>query len=218
MVALSGGMDSCVAAARAAMRHDLALLHVGYGQRTERRERRSFLDLADYYRVPEDRRLIVPAPHYGRLGGSSLTDAGMEIPRGRQGGRGVPTTYVPFRNAFILCVAVSWAEVIGAGRVFVGVTEPDGSGYPDCRPAFIEAFNRLIAAGTRLETSIIVEAPLIRMTKKEIVEEGLSLGAPLHLTWSCYVSTGPKACGVCESCILRLKGFSGAGVKDPIPY
>ncbi len=114
VVALSGGMDSCVTAAHAAMYYDLALLHVGYGQRTERRERRSFLDLADYYRVPENRRLIVLAPHYGRLGGSSLTDADMEIPRGRRSDRSVPTTYVPFRNAFILSVAVSWAEAWGA--------------------------------------------------------------------------------------------------------
>ena len=218
IVALSGGMDSCVAAAIARQGRDLALLHVRYGQRTREREERAFTELADWFRVPRERRLVVSAPHYGSMGGSSLTDPRMEVPRGTPSGTGIPSTYVPFRNAFILSVGVAWAEAIGAKAVFIGAAEPDSSGYPDCRPSFIEAFNRLVSVGTRPGSEIRVEAPLIGLTKAGIVKRGIELAVPFHLTWSCYVSQGPEACGACESCLLRLKGFREAGVKDPIRY
>ncbi len=218
IVALSGGLDSCVTVAIARETYDLALLHISYRQRTEEREKRAFTDIADRYGVAPDRRLVVQAPHFGSVGGSSLTDRSMEVPQdGSIGGR-IPSTYVPFRNAFILSVAVSWAEVIGASRVFIGVTERDSSGYPDCRPAFINAFNKLITVATRPETTVVVETPLIEMGKADVVKSGARLGAPLELTWSCYMSSGPMTCGRCESCRLRLKGFKEAGVEDPIPY
>jgi len=217
VVLLSGGMDSCVTAAIAARDFDLALLHVNYRQRTEARELRAFGEIADFYRVPEARRLVVDVDHLRRIGGSALTDPAIEVPAADLNRRVIPVSYVPFRNANMLCVAVSWAEVIGAGRIFIGAVEEDSSGYPDCRRAFYEVFNRLIEVGTRPETRIEVVAPLIAMKKSEIVARGLEIGAPLHLSWSCYVSED-KACGNCDSCALRLRAFRQAGVPDPIPY
>lgn len=217
IVLVSGGLDSCVTAAIAAQTHALAFLHVNYGQRTEDRERQAFLDLADAFDVPESHRLDVDISHLARIGGSSLTQMDMDVTDADLENPDIPTSYVPFRNANILSIAVSWAEVIGAEQIFIGAVAEDGSGYPDCRPEFFDAFNQVISTGTKPETHITIQGPLLNMTKKEIVLKGMELNAPLHKTWSCYQS-GDKACGVCDSCALRLRGFQQAGVKDPLPY
>jgi 7-cyano-7-deazaguanine synthase len=215
VVLVSGGMDSCVAAAIAAENDDLALLHVGYGQRTEGRELRSFREIARHFDAPH--RLEAQAEALGAIGGSALTDPRRDAIEARRPGSTVPDTYVPFRNTHLLAMAVSWAEVIGARLVYIGAVEEDGSGYPDCREEYYEVFNRLIRVGTRPGTEIRVVTPLIHLRKGEIVKEGVRLAAPLHLTWSCYVDS-EAACGRCESCRLRLKGFREAGLEDPIPY
>lgn len=215
VVLLSGGMDSCVTAAIAAQTHDLALLHVGYGQRTAERELRSFREIVRHFGAGLC--LEASAAHLGGIGGSALTDARRDAIDARREGSSVPDTYVPFRNTHLLAIAVSWAEVIGARRVYIGAVEEDGSGYPDCREEYYEAFNRLVRIGTRPETDLQVVTPLIHMSKGDIVREGMRLAAPLHLTWSCYVESD-AACGRCESCRLRLKGFREAGVDDPIRY
>ena len=216
VVALSGGMDSCVTAAIAAETSALALLHVTYGQRTARRERRAFDEIAAFYGVPEQRRLVAEIDYLARIGGSSLTDPNEEL--GLSGdGAGIPSSYVPFRNTHILSIAVSWAEVIAAGSIYIGAVEQDSPGYPDCRPAYFEAFANVIEQGTRPETVIRVETPVIGMSKAGIVARGVDLAAPLHLTWSCYRDED-VACGKCESCRLRLRAFDEAGVADPIPY
>lgn len=225
IVLVSGGMDSCVTAAIAREGHRLALLHVNYGQRTEKRELRAFHEIADFYKA--EKRLVVSIEHLKVIGGSSLTDASMPVPEAaplrtpnpelRTPGSGIPSTYVPFRNAHLLSIAVSWAEVIGASRIFIGAVEEDSSGYPDCREAFYQAFNRVIDIGTKPETRVEIMTPLIHLTKSEIVKKGMSLAAPLLLTWSCYQSS-EQACGRCESCSLRLKGFQEAGIPDPLPY
>ncbi len=212
---LSGGLDSCVAAGMTQGTHELALLHLSYGQRTEGRELRAFRDIARYYGV--GRVLETRLDHLRVIGGSALTDPARDPIDARREGSVVPDTYVPFRNTHILAIAVSWAEVIGARRIVIGAVEEDSSGYPDCRQEYFAAFNRLIEVGTRPETGIEVVTPLIQMTKGEIVREGLRLEAPLHLTWSCYVES-ERACGRCESCRLRLRGFDAAGVEDPLPY
>ncbi len=217
VVALSGGLDSCVTAAIAAQNSRLALLHVTYGQRTARRERRAFDDIADFYRVPPGRRLVADIAYLARIGGSSLTDPGVAVAATGALEQGIPSTYVPFRNTHILSVAVSWAEVIGARSICIGAVEQDSSGYPDCRAAYFDAFRKLVAAGTRPETEIQIETPLIRMSKADIVRKGIKLEAPLHLTWSCYRDED-LACGKCESCVLRLRGFEAAGLPDPIRY
>jgi 7-cyano-7-deazaguanine synthase len=215
VVLLSGGMDSCVAGAIARQTSGLALMHVSYGQRTEARERRAFFDIARHYGV--DRTLVARLDHLSVIGGSALTDPSRDAIRARRPDSSVPDTYVPFRNTHLLAMAVSWAEAIGAGSVYIGAVQEDSSGYPDCREEYYDAFNRLLRVGTRPETRLEVKTPLIHMNKGEIVREGLRLDAPFHLTWSCY--TGEEtACGRCESCLLRLKGFRAAGVPDPIPY
>jgi 7-cyano-7-deazaguanine synthase len=220
IVLASGGMDSCVTAAVAASECRLALLHVNYGQRTELRELKAFHDLADHFRA--EQRLVVSIEHLKIIGGSSLTDPAMSVPEpgtlpAASADPSIPSTYVPFRNAHLLSIAVSWAEVIGAGRIYIGAVEEDSSGYPDCREVFYEAFQRVIETGTRPETRTRIVTPLIHMRKAEIVRKGTELKAPLHLTWSCYQAS-ERACGKCESCLLRLKGFRDAGVRDPIPY
>ena len=214
---MSGGMDSCVTAAIAALDHELAALHAGYGQRTQGRERKAFSDQCDHFRIPPARRLEISLEHLGRIGGSALTDTSIGVPAGDPGREGVPSTYVPFRNTHLLAGVVSWAEVIGAPDIFIGAVEEDSSGYPDCTQAYYDAFNELVEAGTRPETHIRIITPLISMSKAQIVRKGVELGAPLHLTWSCYTGT-ELACGRCDSCILRLRGFQQAGVPDPIPY
>ena len=221
IVLVSGGMDSCVTAAIAHRQYRLALLHVNYGQRTEARELRAFNDTADFYKA--ENRLIVSIEHLKVIGGSALTDENIPVPEtGSQSAlrnlqSTIPITYVPFRNAHLLSIAVSWAEVIGATKIFIGAVEEDSSGYPDCREVFYDAFNKVIEMGTKPETRITIGTPLIHMKKAEIVKKGVELGAPLNLTWSCYQNSD-KSCGRCESCVLRLKGFQEAGVKDPIPY
>jgi 7-cyano-7-deazaguanine synthase len=220
VVLASGGMDSCVTIAIADRDYRLALLHVNYGQRTEERELRAFTEIADHYRARHS--LAVNIEHLKMIGGSALTDASIPVPE--PGTRelppapgAIPVTYVPFRNAHLLSIAVSWAEVLGATKIFIGAVEEDSSGYPDCRETFYQAFNKVIEAGTRPETRLEIVTPLIHMKKGEIVKKGRELGAPLHLTWSCYQASD-RACGRCESCLLRLKGFREAGVHDPIPY
>jgi 7-cyano-7-deazaguanine synthase len=218
VVLLSGGMDSCVCAALAARDHHVAALHVSYGQRTEQRERRSFESICDRLGIHD--RLLVRNEALRAIGGSALTDPGIAVPEAHGIGAsvpvGIPVTYVPFRNAHFLAVAVSWAEVLGAEKVYIGAVEPDSSGYPDCRPEYYRAFNEVVRAGTKAG-SIRVAAPLIAMHKREIVTLGLELGAPFDLTWSCY-QREDRACGVCDSCALRLRAFHEAGAEDPIPY
>jgi 7-cyano-7-deazaguanine synthase len=219
VVLLSGGMDSCVTASIARETHDLALVHASYGQRTERRERQAFDEIADFYAVKE--RLAVQLDHFAQIGGSALTDARIAVPEGQTGppigGNGIPSTYVPFRNAHFLAVAVSWAEVIGATAVFIGAVAEDSSGYPDCRPEYYRVFQQLVREGTRPETHIEIVTPVIGMRKWEIVKRGMELGAPLDRTWSCY-QFEDAACGACDSCRLRLSAFAEAGIGDPIAY
>ncbi len=212
---VSGGMDSTVAAAIAAQSYDLAFLHVSYGQRTQDREIRAYRDIADYYGV--DKRLEVLMQHFAQIGGSALTDNSIQVPESGISKDSIPPTYVPFRNAHLLSVAVSWAEIIGASYIYIGATEVDSSGYPDCRGDFIEAFNKTVELGTKPDTSIRVVAPLLKFTKADVVRKGVELNVPFRLTWSCYQRLD-VACGRCESCLLRLKGFEEAGLKDPIDY
>ncbi|HPF34129.1 MAG TPA: 7-cyano-7-deazaguanine synthase QueC [Candidatus Krumholzibacteria bacterium] len=215
IVLLSGGLDSCVCLAEAVREFDVAALHLNYGQRTESRELRAFTEICDHYGVA--RRLVVDVGHLRAIGGSSLVDASVDVERGLPAGGGVPSTYVPFRNAHILCVAVSWGEVIGARALIIGAVEEDGSGYPDCTAAFYDAFQKAVDAGTRPDTRLEIRAPLLSLDKAGIAARGTELGAPLHLTWSCYTDED-EACGTCESCRLRLRGFARAGLTDPIPY
>ncbi|MBZ5651542.1 MAG: 7-cyano-7-deazaguanine synthase QueC [Acidobacteriia bacterium] len=219
VVLLSGGMDSCVCAALAARDHDAAAVHVSYGQRTEERERRAFFAICDRLGIRD--RLLVRNEALSAIGGSALTDRGIGIPESHATGSeimgsDIPVTYVPFRNAHLLSVAVSWAEVLGATRVYIGAVEQDSSGYPDCRPAYYQAFNQVVKLGTK-DGRIEIVTPLIQLRKAEIVRLGLELGAPFDLTWSCY-SREDSACGVCDSCVLRLRAFRDAGSADPIPY
>src|SRR5215813_11494329 len=213
---VSGGMDSCVTAAIANEENDeLAFLHVSYGQRTEKREREAFAALADHFRVKS--RLVISLEHLAKIGGSSLTDDRISVTAANLSAPGIPSSYVPFRNAHLLSAAVSWAEVINATSIYIGAVAEDSSGYPDCRPEFYDAFQHAIEVGTKPETEIEIVTPVIYMRKSEIVKRGLELGAPLELTWSCYQSES-VACGRCDSCVLRLCAFREAGVEDPITY
>ncbi len=218
VLCLSGGMDSCVCAALAARDHDLYAVHFSYGQRTETRELEAARAIAEAVGVRELLHLTIDL--FRRIGGSALTDSSIAVPEAPAEesaiGAQVPVTYVPFRNAHFLSAAVSWAEVLGAETVLIGAVEQDSSGYPDCRPAYYEAFNQLIAQGTS-DGTIRVETPLIRLRKREILALGVEVGAPFHVSWSCY-SGEQVACGVCESCVLRLRAFREAGMTDPIPY
>lgn len=213
---VSGGMDSCVTAAIANEENDrLAFLHASYGQRTEEREKRAFEQIADHYGV--DRRLAISLEHFSKIGGSSLTDSRIPITAPNLLSKEIPTSYVPFRNAHLLSVATSWAEVIGAQSIYIGAVAEDSSGYPDCRAEFYQAFQRAIDIGTKPETRIELRTPVIRLRKSEIVQRGQELNAPLNLTWSCYQEL-ETACGNCDSCALRLRAFREAGVVDPITY
>jgi 7-cyano-7-deazaguanine synthase len=214
VVLLSGGMDSSVCATLATRDHETAAVHISYGQRTEERERQSFLAICQRLKIHD--RLMVRNEALRAIGGSALTDESIDVPDAESVGQSVPVTYVPFRNAHFLAVAISWAEVLGAEKVYIGAVEPDSSGYPDCRPAYYKAFNEVVKAGTK-EGRIQVVTPLIAMRKTEIIRLGLELGAPFDLTWSCY-SREDQACGVCDSCVLRVRAFQAAGVPDPIPY
>jgi 7-cyano-7-deazaguanine synthase len=213
---VSGGMDSCVTSAIAkAETEEIAFLHVSYGQRTERRERQAFNDIADFYNVKK--RLDVSIEYLAKIGGSSLTDESIEVTEADLESKEIPTSYVPFRNANMLAIATSWAEVIGANSIYVGAVAEDSSGYPDCRPEFYAAFEKTIETGTKPDTNIKIVTPIISLSKAEIVLKGLELNAPLELSWSCYRSED-LACGTCDSCALRLRGFARAGVIDPIKY
>lgn len=219
VVLVSGGMDSCLTAAIARQSHRLAFVHASYGQRTERRERQAFDAMADFFGV--NQRLVVRLDHFVAIGGSALTDRRIAIPQSEPGTlvnkEEIPPTYVPFRNAHFLSVAVSWAEVIGAEAVFIGAVADDSSGYPDCRPEYYRVFQELVRVGTRPETQITIVTPVIGMRKSEIVRRAVDLQAPLDLTWSCYQGQD-VACGACDSCRLRLRAFADAGMEDPIPY
>jgi 7-cyano-7-deazaguanine synthase len=209
-------MDSCVTAAIAlAASDELAFLHISYGQLTEQRERKAFNDIAHHYDV--EKRLDISIEHLAKIGGSSLTDDAIAVTEADLESKEIPTSYVPFRNANMLAIAVSWAEVIGASAIYIGAVAEDSSGYPDCRPEFFEAFQKTIDAGTKPDTRIEIRTPIIHLSKAEIVKKGIELNAPLQLTWSCYRNE-TLACGTCDSCALRLRGFAKAGQTDPVPY
>jgi len=215
VVLASGGMDSCVTAAIADIDYRLAMLHVGYGQRAQERELCAFHAVAEFYRA--EHRLVCRLDHLKQIGGSSLTDTAMAVDQANLERQEIPTSYVPFRNAHFLAIAVSWGEVLGARKIFIGAVAEDSSGYPDCRPEYYAAFNQVIAVGTKPETQLEIVTPVIQMRKSEIIRRGRELGAPFELTWSCYQGQ-EVACGVCDSCALRLRAFEEAGVADPIPY
>jgi 7-cyano-7-deazaguanine synthase len=217
VVLLSGGMDSCVCAAIAARDFDAAAVHVSYGQRTEQRERTAFEGICD--RLGIRNRLVVRNDALRAIGGSALTDLNIPVPVAAASSSldsPIPVTYVPFRNAHFLAVAVSWAEVLGALKVYIGAVEQDSAGYPDCRPAYYDAFNQVVKTGTK-DGKIEIATPLIKMRKTQIVRLGIDLAAPFDLTWSCYTSED-RACGKCDSCVLRLRAFRDAAAQDPIPY
>ena len=213
----SGGMDSLVMAEFVTRESELCLLHVNYGQRTEAKELACFHAIAEHLSVPARRRLVVDISHLKKIGGSALTDDAIGVPDADLRRKGVPVTYVPFRNAHLVAIAVSWAEVIGARNIYIGAVEADSSGYPDCRPEFYEAMNEAIRRGTKEGSGIEVKAPFIRLMKKDLVLMGKSMGVPFDRSWSCY-RDGVKACGECDSCALRLRAFAEAGVEDPLPY
>ncbi|MDQ3374038.1 MAG: 7-cyano-7-deazaguanine synthase QueC [Acidobacteriota bacterium] len=216
VILVSGGMDSCVTTAIAQNENkEIALLHVSYGQRTQERERKSFSDIADFYKV--EKRLPVSIEYLAKIGSSSLTDINIEVSEADLESKEIPTSYVPFRNANMLAIATSWAEVLNASSIYIGAVAEDSSGYPDCRPEFYAAFEQTIETGTKPETQIKIVTPIIHLSKAEIVQKGIELNAPLHLSWSCYRNED-LACGTCDSCALRLRGFARAGVIDPINY
>jgi 7-cyano-7-deazaguanine synthase len=222
IVLVSGGLDSAVTAAVAVKEGGCSFLHVKYGQRTEARELEAFRAISEFFKV--ERTLIADIGYLKDIGGSALTDTSIEVPErteGDAGTEGIPVTYVPFRNAHLLAIAVSWAEVTGADKIYIGAVEEDRPGYPDCRREFFDAFERAATLGTRAGTEggrgIKIITPLIKMNKGEIVRLGAELNAPFHLTWSCYKNEA-VACGLCDSCLLRLAGFMDAGIVDPIPY
>ena len=215
VVAVSGGMDSCVTAAIANEKFELAFAHINYGQRTEKRELKSFNKIADFFKVKN--RLIIDFTHLSAIGGSSLTDKNIKVTKADLTSKEIPSSYVPFRNANILSACASWAEVLNASKIFIGAVYEDSSGYPDCRPVFFSAFEKMIQEGTRPGTKIKIETPIINLSKAEIVKKGIELNAPLELTWSCYQNED-EACGECDSCALRLRAFQEAGIEDPIPY
>jgi len=214
IVLLSGGLDSCVVTAIAQEKYHVCLLHVNYGQRTDAREEKAYKDIAEYYQIKDI--LDVDISYLQKIGGSSLTDNTIDVPH-KSGKDTIPSTYVPFRNANLIAIATSWAEAIGASKIFIGAMEEDSSGYPDCRESFFTAMDKTIKEGTKPETLIEIETPIIHKTKAEVVRLGIELRAPLHLTWSCYQNED-KACGTCESCTLRINAFKQAGITDTIPY
>jgi 7-cyano-7-deazaguanine synthase len=213
---VSGGMDSCVTAAIAKNENDIiAFLHISYGQRTEERERKAFNEIADFYAI--EKRIEISIEYLAKIGGSSLTDETMDVAEANLESDEIPTSYVPFRNANMLAIATSWAEVLGAESIYIGAVAEDSSGYPDCRPEFFAAFDQTIETGTKPDTNIKIVTPIIDLSKAEIVQKGVELNAPLHLSWSCYRSED-AACGTCDSCALRLRGFAMANLKDSIEY
>lgn len=216
VILVSGGLDSCILAGFAQREaKELLFLHVNYGQRTLKRELKAFHNIADHYRVKE--RLVTDISYLKEIGSSCITDRKIDVPLGQFNEEAIPVSYVPFRNAHFLAIAVSWGEVRGATATYIGAIEVDSSGYPDCRQSFIDAFNSAVKEGTKPETDIVIKAPFVNLQKKDLILMGNSLNAPLHLTWSCYRNED-IACGECDSCYLRLKAFEEAGIQDPIPY
>ncbi|MBL7107733.1 MAG: 7-cyano-7-deazaguanine synthase QueC [Candidatus Cloacimonetes bacterium] len=215
IILLSGGIDSCVTAAIANENHQLCCLHINYGQITSTREEKAFNEITKFFNVKNKLSANWRIDYLKKIGGSSLTNKNLKVPENSQ--NSIPNTYVPFRNANLLAIAVSWAEVIDAKKIFIGAMEEDSSGYPDCRESFFKAYNQMIQLGTKFTTKISIETPILHKSKAEVVKIGLKLKAPLHLTWSCYQNS-EIACGVCESCKLRIKAFQNAGLKDSIPY
>ena len=215
VIAVSGGLDSCVTAAIAIQEYEPALAHFNYGQRTEKKELKAFNDIADFFNVKK--KMVFDLIHFSKIGGSSLTDNKIKVSNANLINKEIPSSYVPFRNANILSACVSWAEILNAKAIFIGAVFEDSSGYPDCRPSFFEAFEKVTLIGTKPETEIKIITPVIHLNKAEIIKKGVELNAPFHLTWSCYKNED-EACGVCDSCALRLRGFQKAGIDDPIPY
>ncbi len=217
VILLSGGMDSLVCAGLALKESDETyFLHVNYGQKTSLKEQECFKKICEYYKIPFSHQKIIDGTFLSQIGGSSLTDEKLEIKDYKGVEKNIPNTYVPFRNSIILSIAVSWAEVIGANTLYIGANYEDSPGYPDCRPSYYEAFNQVIKEGTK-EGNIKIITPIIMMKKKDIVLSGEKLKVPFNLSWSCYRNI-EKACGKCDSCALRLRGFSEANIKDPISY
>lgn len=217
VVLVSGGMDSLVTAAIAHEAHQhLAFLHLNYGQKTQARELSSFHQIADHYQVPQELRKVIDVSFLKQIGGSSLTDDQIDVKKYRGDVEEIPDSYVPFRNTHLISMAVSWGEVLGAKKIYIGAVYEDSSGYPDCRPSYYQAFNALIKEGTKAGDIEII-TPVIYLKKEEIVKKAISLNAPLASSWSCYARED-QACGVCDSCALRLRGFAKAGVEDPIDY
>jgi 7-cyano-7-deazaguanine synthase len=217
IVLLSGGMDSLVCAGLATRDYkDVYALHMNYGQKTSARERISFDEICDFYKIPREKRKIIDMTFLKQIGGSSLTDENIEVKTFKGDSAVIPDSYVPFRNSIILSLAVSWAEVVGAKKLFIGANHEDSPGYPDCRPSYYEAFNKVIHEGTKA-SDIQILTPVISMKKRDIVLKGKELNVPFELSWSCYKSSA-KACGQCDSCALRLRGFKEAGITDPIDY
>lgn len=215
VIAVSGGLDSCVTAAIAIKEYEPALVHFNYGQRTEKRELKAFNDISNFFEAKK--RMVFNLSHFSKIGGSSLTDKKIEFTKANLISKEIPSSYVPFRNANILAACVSWAEILDAKAIFIGAVFEDSSGYPDCKPSFFEAFEKVTSIGTKPETEIKIITPIIHLNKAEIIKKGVELNAPFHLTWSCYKNED-EACGVCDSCALRLRGFQQAGIDDPIPY
>jgi len=215
VILASGGLDSAVTTAIAKSEYELAMLHINYGQKTEKRELRAFRELANHYQAR--RQMIIELEHLRKIGGSSLTDPQIEVAAANLSGSEIPDTYVPFRNANILAIATSWAETLQAEQIFIGAVAEDGSAYPDCRREFYDAFEAVIDAGTKPQTNIKINTPIIHLKKEEIVQKGAQLQVPFQITWSCYQSQD-EACGVCDSCGFRLRGFQKAQLIDPIPY
>lgn len=216
VVLMSGGMDSAVCAAIAKNQgYEIAALHLNYKQRTEKKELESFNNLCNYFEVCD--KLIVDVGYLAQIGGSSLTDSKIEVSKANLDSKEIPTSYVPFRNGNILAIASSWGEVINANAIFIGAMQLDSSGYPDCRDSFFSAYEKAINLGTKPGTKIKIIRPIINYTKKDIVIKGRELNVPFELTWSCYQNSD-IACGVCDSCALRLRGFQEAGIEDPLEY
>lgn len=212
---MSGGMDSTLVAYIMRSRgYEIIALHFNYGQRTVAKELEAYRAVCTDLEVSE--KYEIDLDFFKTIGASALTDHSIDVPTGRVEA-GVPITYVPFRNGIFLSIATAIAEKEGCEVIAIGVVEEDSSGYPDCRDTFIRSFEHTANLGTKETTNIIIEMPLVHLQKSQIVQEALKLGAPLHLTWSCYQNEN-KACGVCDSCRLRLRGFERAGVNDPIEY
>ncbi len=212
---LSGGMDSSLASYIAKNDgYEIIAVHFNYGQRTQDRELKAFRDICDDLKILE--KYEIDIPFFTQIGASALTDKTIDVPTGGIEA-GVPITYVPFRNGIFLSITAAIAEKEGATAMYIGVVQEDSSGYPDCTDSFIDKMSKAINQGTKEETKIEIRTPLVHLSKAQIVQEAIKLNVPLEHTWSCYKEE-KEACGVCDSCRLRLNGFKIAGVKDPISY